>query len=66
MNYNLRMTIYPRKRTDRTTGILDERYISKYHLRIETLRTLDESHAAVEVARTSVRNKVYSVTAPLQ
>jgi len=48
------MTFYTRKGDDGTTGILGEKRLPKYHLRIETLGTLDEANAAVGLARASV------------
>jgi cob(I)alamin adenosyltransferase len=56
MNYNLRMTFYTRKGDDGTTGILGKGRIPKYHLRIETLGTLDESNATLGLARASVHD----------
>jgi cob(I)alamin adenosyltransferase len=56
MNYNLRMAFYTRKGDDGTTGLLGEGRIPKFHLRIETLGTLDESNAALGLARASVHD----------
>jgi cob(I)alamin adenosyltransferase len=56
MNYNLRMVFYTRKGDDGTTGLLGEGRIPKYHLRIEALGTLDESNAALGLARASTHD----------
>ena len=56
MNYNPRMAFYTRKGDDGTTGLLGEGRVSKFHLRIETLGTLDESNAALGLARASVHD----------
>ncbi|HUI87497.1 MAG TPA: cob(I)yrinic acid a,c-diamide adenosyltransferase [Anaerolineales bacterium] len=56
MNYNLGMAFYTRKGDDGTTGLLGEGRIPKYHLRIETLGTLDESNATLGLARASVHD----------
>lgn len=50
------MSFYTRKGDDGTTGLLGEGRIAKYHARIEALGTLDESSAALGVARVSTRN----------
>jgi len=56
MNYNLCMSFYTRKGDDGTTGLLGEGRVPKFHLRIETLGTLDESNAALGLARASVHD----------
>ncbi|HUH97894.1 MAG TPA: cob(I)yrinic acid a,c-diamide adenosyltransferase [Anaerolineales bacterium] len=56
MNYNLGMTFYTRKGDDGTTGLLGEGRLPKYHLRIEALGTLDESNAALGLARATVHD----------
>lgn len=56
MNYNRSMAFYTRKGDDGTTGLLGEGRIPKYHLRIEALGTLDESNAALGLARASVHD----------
>jgi len=48
------MTFYTRKGDDGTTGILGEKRLPKYHLRIEALGTLDEANAALGLARASI------------
>jgi cob(I)alamin adenosyltransferase len=50
------MTFYTRKGDDGTTGFLGEGRVPKYHLRIEALGTLDESNAALGLARVSVKD----------
>src|ERR1700690_4016833 len=62
MNYNPCMSFYTRKGDDGTTGILGQGRVPKYHARIETLGTLDESNAALGLARSTVSD---SRSAPL-
>jgi len=50
------MPFYTRKGDDGTTGLLGEGRVAKYDARIEALGTLDESTAALGVARTSTRD----------
>jgi cob(I)alamin adenosyltransferase len=50
------MAFYTRKGDDGTTGLLGEGRIAKYDARIETLGTLDESTAALGVARAAARD----------
>ncbi len=49
------MSFYTRKGDDGTTGLLGEGRVPKYHLRVEALGTLDESSAALGMARAAVR-----------
>jgi len=56
MNYNRSMAFYTRKGDDGTTGLLGEGRVPKFHLRIETLGTLDESNAALGLARALVHD----------
>jgi cob(I)alamin adenosyltransferase len=50
------MSFYTRKGDDGTTGLLGEGRVAKYHARMEALGTLDESSAALGVARASTRD----------
>jgi len=50
------MSFYTRKGDDGTTGLLGEGRVAKYDARIEALGTLDESNAALGVARASARD----------
>jgi len=50
------MSFYTRKGDDGTTGLLGEGRIPKHHARIEALGALDESSAALGVARASARD----------
>jgi cob(I)alamin adenosyltransferase len=50
------MSFYTRKGDDGTTGLLGKGRVAKYHVRIEALGTLDESSAALGVARASARD----------
>src|SRR3970040_2572366 len=45
------MTFYTSKGDDGTTGLLGEGRVAKYHSRIEAVGTLDESTAALGLAR---------------
>ena len=45
------MTFYTSKGDDGTTGLLGEGRVAKYHARIEAVGTLDESTAALGLAR---------------
>src|ERR1700687_1290489 len=47
------MSFYTRKGDDGTTGLLGEGRVAKYHARIEALGALDESSAAMGLARAS-------------
>jgi cob(I)alamin adenosyltransferase len=47
------MSFYTRKGDDGTTGLLGEGRVAKYHARIEALGALDESSAAIGLARAS-------------
>src|ERR1051325_4954208 len=49
--YNDGMTFYTSKGDDGTTGLLGEGRVAKYHVRIEAVGTLDESTAALGLAR---------------
>lgn len=49
--YNDRMTFYTSKGDDGTTNLLGEGRVAKYHARIEAVGTLDESTAALGLAR---------------
>src|SRR5512141_2277287 len=49
--YNAAMTFYTSKGDDGTTGLLGEGRVMKYHARIEAVGTLDESTAALGLAR---------------
>jgi cob(I)alamin adenosyltransferase len=49
--YNTRMTFYTSKGDDGTTNLLGEGRVAKYHSRIEAVGTLDESTAALGLAR---------------
>lgn len=50
------MPFYTSKGDDGTTGLLGEGRVSKHHPRIEALGALDESTAALGVARAGVRD----------
>ncbi len=50
------MSFYTRKGDEGTTGLLGEGRLPKYSARIEALGTLDESSAALGLARTTVRD----------
>ncbi len=50
------MSFYTRKGDDGTTGLLGKGRVAKYHARIEALGTLDESSAALGVARASTHD----------
>lgn len=50
------MSFYTRKGDDGTTGLLGEGRVPKHDLRIEALGTLDESSAALGVARAAARD----------
>ena len=49
--YNDRMSFYTSKGDDGTTNLLGEGRVAKYHSRIEAVGTLDESTAALGLAR---------------
>ena len=49
--YNDRMSFYTSKGDDGTTNLLGEGRVTKYHARIEAVGTLDESSAALGLAR---------------
>jgi cob(I)alamin adenosyltransferase len=49
--YNALMTFYTSKGDDGTTNLLGEGRVMKYHVRIEAVGTLDESTAALGLAR---------------
>jgi cob(I)alamin adenosyltransferase len=49
--YNARMSFYTSKGDDGTTNLLGEGRVTKYHARIEAVGTLDESSAALGLAR---------------
>ena len=49
--YNHRMSFYTSKGDDGTTNLLGEGRVAKYHARIEAVGTLDESTAALGLAR---------------
>lgn len=49
--YNARMSFYTSKGDDGTTSLLGEGRVTKYHARIEAVGTLDESSAALGLAR---------------
>src|SRR5512134_2204641 len=50
------MSFYTSKGDDGTTNLLGEGRVAKYHVRIETVGTLDESTAALGVARAQCRD----------
>ena len=54
-NYNAGMAYYSRKGDDGTTGWLGKGRLPKNHDRIEALGSLDESSAALGLARSAVR-----------
>ena len=49
--YNARMTFYTAKGDDGTTGLLGDGRVMKYDARIEAIGTVDESTAALGLAR---------------
>jgi cob(I)alamin adenosyltransferase len=49
--YNDHMSFYTSKGDDGTTNLLGEGRVAKYHVRIEAIGTLDESSAALGLAR---------------
>ena len=49
--YNARMSFYTSKGDDGTTNLLGEGRVAKYAARIEAVGTLDESTAALGLAR---------------
>src|ERR1044071_4909942 len=49
--YNAPMSFYTSKGDDGTTNLLGEGRVTKYHARIEAVGTLDESTAALGLAR---------------
>jgi cob(I)alamin adenosyltransferase len=55
-DYNDLMTFYTSKGDDGTTNLLGEGRVAKYHARIETVGTLDESTAALGLARAQCVN----------
>lgn len=54
--YNIRMEFYSRTGDDGTTGLLGEGRVAKTHPRIEALGALDESTAALGLARAQARD----------
>ncbi|MBI2758747.1 MAG: cob(I)yrinic acid a,c-diamide adenosyltransferase [Chloroflexi bacterium] len=50
------MSFYTRKGDDGTTGLLGQGRVAKYHARMESLGALDESSAALGLARASTRD----------
>ena len=54
--YNDRMSFYTSKGDDGTTNLLGEGRVAKYHIRIEAVGTLDESTAALGLARAQCRD----------
>ena len=54
--YNDAMTFYTSKGDDGTTNLLGEGRVVKYHARIEAVGTLDESTAALGLARAQCRD----------
>lgn len=50
------MSFYTRKGDDGTTGLLGQGRVAKYHARMEALGALDESSAALGLARASTRD----------
>jgi cob(I)alamin adenosyltransferase len=50
------MSFYTSRGDDGTTGLLGEGRVAKYHLRIEAVGTLDESTAALGLARSQCRD----------
>jgi len=55
-DYNDRMSFYTSKGDDGTTNLLGEGRVAKYHARIEAVGTLDESTAALGLARAHCRD----------
>jgi hypothetical protein len=53
--YNACMSFYTSKGDDGTTNLLGEGRVAKYHIRIEAVGTLDESTAALGLARAQCR-----------
>jgi len=56
IGYNDRMSFYTSKGDDGTTSLLGEGRVAKYHVRIEAMGTLDESSAALGLARAQCRD----------
>src|SRR5919198_1333373 len=54
--YNDDMSFYTSKGDDGTTSLLGEGRVAKYHVRIEAVGTLDESTAALGLARAQCRD----------
>jgi cob(I)alamin adenosyltransferase len=54
--YNAGMSFYTSKGDDGTTNLLGEGRVTKYHARIEAVGTLDESSAALGLARAQCRD----------
>lgn len=54
--YNDCMSFYTSKGDDGTTNLLGEGRVAKYHVRIEAVGTLDESTAALGLARAQCRD----------
>src|SRR5512145_1731479 len=54
--YNACMAFYTSKGDDGTTNLLGEGRVAKYHVRIEAVGTLDESTAALGLARAQCRD----------
>lgn len=54
--YNDTMSFYTSKGDDGTTNLLGKGRVAKYHIRIEAVGTLDESTAALGVARAQCRD----------
>ena len=54
--YNDSMSFYTSKGDDGTTNLLGEGRVAKYHVRIEAVGTLDESTAALGLARAQCRD----------
>jgi cob(I)alamin adenosyltransferase len=54
--YNDHMSFYTSKGDDGTTNLLGEGRVAKYHARIEAVGTLDESTAALGLARAQCRD----------
>jgi len=56
IGYNDDMSFYTSKGDDGTTNLLGEGRVAKYHARIEAIGTLDESTAALGLARAQCRD----------
>jgi len=56
IGYNDLMSFYTSKGDDGTTSLLGEGRVAKYHARIEAVGTLDESTAALGLARAQCRD----------